>query len=114
MVEVQLFVGNLPCGVSEEELRGLLGRVGEIRSVCIPLDRLTGRSRGFALVEVASEMDAREIVREFNGYVLDLRRLRVEPVREPETAYLPKYRVRPRIMGRPAVRTHRPERSPSR
>ena len=114
MVGARLFVGNLHHGVSEEELRGLLGRVGEIRSVYIPLDRLTGRSRGFALVEVASEKDAREIVREFNGYVLDLRRLRVEPVREPETAYVPKYRVRPRIKGRPAVRPHRPERSPGR
>jgi len=99
MVGARLFVGNLPYGVSEEELRGLLQRVGEIRSVYIPRDRLTGRSRGFALVEVASEMDAREIVREFNGYVLDLCRLRVEPVREPETAYVPKYRVRPRIKG---------------
>ena len=114
MVGGKLFVGDLPYGVSEEELRGLLERVGEIRSVYIPLDRLTGRSRGFALVEVASEMDAREIVREFNGYELDLRRLRVEPVREPETAYVPKYRVRPRITGRPAVRPHRPERSPGR
>ena len=103
MVGARLFVGNLPYGVSEEELRGLLQRVGEIRSVYIPRDRLTGRSRGFALVEVASEMDAREIVREivreFNGFVLDLRRLRVEPVREPEAAYVPKYRVRPRIKG---------------
>ena len=99
MVGARLFVGNLPYGVSEEELRGLLERVGEIRSVYIPLDRLTGRSRGFALVEVASEMDAREIVREFNGYVLDLCRLCVEPVREPGTAYVPKYRVRPRIKG---------------
>src|SRR3970282_1694768 len=99
MVGARLFVGNLPYGVSEEELRGLLERVGEIRSVYIPLDRLTGRPRGFALVEVASEMDAREIVREFNGYVLDLRRPRVEPLRYPETAYVPKYRVRPRIKG---------------
>ena len=114
MVEVQLFVGNLPYGVSEEGLRELLGRVGEIRSVHIPLDRLTGRSRGFALVEAASEMDAREIVREFNGYVLDARPLRVEPVRKPEAAYVPKYRVRPRITGRPRARPHRPERSPGR
>ena len=114
MVGARLFVGNLPHGVNEEGLRGLLERVGEIRSVYIPLDRQTGRSRGFALVEVASEKDAREIVRELNGYVLDLRRLRVEPVREPETAYVSKYRVRPRIKGRPAVRPHRPERSPGR
>ena len=114
MVGARLFVGNLHHGVSEEALRGLLGRVGEIRSVYIPLDRLTGRSRGFALVEVPSENDAREIVREFNGYLLDTRRLRVEPVRQPETAYAPKYGVRPRITGRPAVRQHRPERSPGR
>ena len=114
MVGVRLFVGNLPPGVSEERLRELLERVGEIRSVYIPLDRQTGRPRGFALVEVASEKDAREVVREFNGYLMDARPLRVEPVREPETAYAPKYAVRPRIAGRPAVRPHRPERSPGR
>jgi len=114
MVGARLFVGNLPHGVNEEGLRGLLERVAEIRSVYIPLDRQTGRSRGFALVEVASGKDAREVVREFNGYVMDARPLRVEPVREPEAAYVPRYRPRPRTKGRPAVRPHRPERSPGR
>jgi len=114
MVGARLFVGNLPYGVSEERVRELLERVGEIRSVYIPLDRQTGRSRGFALVEVASEKDGREIVREFDGYVLDARPLRVEPVREREAAYAARYAVRPRIAGRPAVRPHRPERSPGR
>jgi RNA recognition motif-containing protein len=114
MAGVTLFVGNLPHEVREQQLRALLERAGDIRSVSIPLDRLTGRSRGFALVEVASETEAREIVRQFNGYVLDTRRLRVEPVREPHAGYAPRYGVRPRIRGRPAVRPHRPERSPGR
>jgi len=114
VVGVTLFVGNLPREVGEVRLRTLLGGVADIRSVSIPLDRLTGRPRGFALVEVTSHMEAREIVRQFNGYLLDTRRLRVEPVREPQGGYAPNYRGRPRIRGRPAPRQRRPERSPGR
>lgn len=114
MVEVQLFVGNLPYSVTSSQLRELLSRVAEVTRVTVPTERVTGRSRGFALVEVASEKDAREIVRKFNGYILDARPLRVEPVREPERPYVPRYRARPGVKGRPAVRPHRPERSPGR
>jgi RNA recognition motif-containing protein len=114
VVEVQLFVGNLPHSVTSSQLRELLSRVATVATVTVPTERLTGRSRGFALVEVASEQDAREIVRKFNGYILDGRPLRVEPVRAPERPYVPRYRARPRAKGRPALRPHRPERSPGR
>ena len=114
MVGVRLFVGNLSYAIGEEGLRDLLSPVGDIRAVTIPRDRVTHRPRGFALVDVAGEADAREIVRKFNGYPLDGRPLRVEEAREPEAVYIPKYRARPGVKGRPDIRPHRPERSPGR
>lgn len=114
MVGVRLFVGNLPFAITEEDLRDLLSRVGDVRAVSIPLDRLTHRSRGFALVDVAGGADAREIIREFNGYVLDTRALRVELAREPEPLRVPKYRPLTRRKGRPELRPRRPGRSPTR
>ena len=116
MAEVQLFVGNVPGDVSSSQLRELLSRVATVTAVFVPTDRITGKPRGFAIVEVPSVADAREIAREFNGYILDGRRLRVEaaPERRKEAAYRPKYRVRSAPKGRPELRQHRPERSPGR
>ena len=116
MAEVQLFVGNVPDDVSSSQLRELLSRVTTVTAVFVPTDRITGKPRGFAIVEVPTEADAREIAREFNGYILDGRRLRVEaaPERRKEAAHRPKYRVRSAPKGRPALRQHRPERSPGR
>src|SRR3990172_11524464 len=116
MPEVQLFVGNVPDDVSSSQLRELLSRVATVTAVFVPTDRLTAKPRGFAIVEVPTEADAREIAREFNGYILDGRRLRVEAAPQPrkEAAYRPKYRVRSAPKGRPELRQHRPERSPGR
>ena len=116
MLEVQLFVGNVPYDVSSSQLHELLSRVATVTAVFVPTDRLTGKPRGFAIVEVPSEADARQIAREFNGYILDGRRLRVEaaPERRKEAEYRPKYRVRSAPKGRPEPRRHRPERSPGR
>jgi nucleolin len=116
MPEVQLFVGNVPYDVSSSRLLELLSRVATVTAVFVPTDPLTGKPRGFAIVEVPTEADARDIAREFNGYILGGRRLRVEAAPEPrkETAYRPKYRVRSAPRGRPDLRRHRPERSPGR
>jgi RNA recognition motif-containing protein len=116
MPEVQLFVGNVPGDVSSSQLRELLSRVATVTAVFVPTDRLTGKPRGFAIVEVPSEADAREIAREFNGYILDGRRLRIEaaPERRMEAAYRPKYGGRFAPKRRPEPRRHRPERSPGR
>ena len=115
MVGVRLFVGNLPYAISERELRELLGRIGAVTSVSMPTDRLTGRPRGFAFVDVPSESDAREMIRQFDGSLLDNRRLRVRHAEEREVVHAPaKYRYHYAPKGRPDVRPHRPERSPGR
>ena len=116
MLEVHLFVGNVPYDVTSSRLHELLSRVATVTAVFVPTDRLTGKPRGFAIVELATEADAREIAREFNGYILDGQRLRVEaaPERRKEAEHRPKYRVRSAPKGRPEPRRQRPERSPGR
>lgn len=110
---VKLFVGNLSYDVEEQELRSLLQRAGRVTDVYMPLDRVTHRRRGFAMVEVSTESDARQIIREFNGYSLRGRPMRVDLARERETVAPPaKYRYLYPQRGRPEPRPRRPERSP--
>ena len=52
MPEVQLFVGNVPYDVTSSQLHELLSRVATVTAVFVPTDRLTGKPRGFAIVEV--------------------------------------------------------------
>jgi RNA recognition motif-containing protein len=102
---VKLFVGNLPYDVDERELTGLLQRAGRITDVYMPLDRLTQRRRGFAMVQVSTETEARKIINEFNGYSLRGRRIRVDYARARETPEVPaKYRYLYPAKGRPEPR----------
>lgn len=80
----RLHVGNLPYSVTEHELRQLFSQVGTVLSVYLPVDRLTGRLRGFAFVEMESSTEAEEAIRKFDGYSLDSRSLRVEIAKERE------------------------------
>ena len=119
MVGVHVFVRNLPDSVGEAELRELLSRVCDVRAVSFR--GAARRPHASALVDVAGEADAREIIREFNGYVLDAHRLHVEMAREPAIrAYLPAPEPVSRrstvggLKGRAQDRPHRPERSPGR
>ena len=116
MVAARLFVGNLPYSASEQTLRDLFGQAGSVTSVFVPKDRLTGRPRGFAFVDMGSEAGAREAVRRFDGYALDARRLRVSPAQEREARRpsFPGYREPVGGRGRPGGRPRRPERSPGR
>ena len=112
---VKLFVGNLSFDVDEAELQALLVRAGRVRDVYMPLDRVTQRRRGFAMVEVMTDADAKDIIREFNGYPLRGRPLRIDHAREREAPAVPaKYRYLYPPKGRPEVRPRRPERSPAR
>ncbi len=116
MVAVRLFVGNVPYSASEQTLRDLFGQAGSVTSVFVPTDRLTGRPRGFAFVEMRGEAEAREAVRRFDGYALDARRLRVSPAEEREARRpsFPRYGEPVGGRGRPGERRRRPERSPGR
>ena len=73
----KLYVGNLPYETGETDLQELFGRAGTVESVRVMRDQATGRSRGFAFVEMASEDAARAAIEKFNDHELDGRRLAV-------------------------------------
>jgi RNA recognition motif-containing protein len=80
-MEKKLYVGNLSYKVDEETLRELFAKVGEVQSVKIITDALTGRSRGFGFVEMASEEDAAKAISTLNGTNLIDRALTVNEAR---------------------------------
>jgi RNA recognition motif-containing protein len=74
----KLFVGGLPFSTSTEELGQLFNQVPGVENVAIVTDRDSGRSRGFAFVEMTTSEAADEAVRKFNGTTLGGRTLTVE------------------------------------
>jgi RNA recognition motif-containing protein len=81
----KLFVGNLPFEMGETELRELFASKGSVDSVTVMRDNDTGRSRGFAFVEMGSDEDARKAIAELNAYSVSGRNLTVNEARpKPE------------------------------
>jgi len=73
----RLFVGNLPYQVEENYLQDLFSQAGSVESVRVMRDAETGRARGFAFVEMASEQDAEKAAAQFNQFPLEGRKLTV-------------------------------------
>lgn len=80
----RLFVGNISFHTTESELRSLFEETGEVGSVQIATDRETGRSRGFAFVEMASDEEAEKAIAALNGKEVNGRALNVNEAR-PKT-----------------------------
>lgn len=80
----KLFIGNLAFSASNESLQGIFAQAGDVASVKIITDRDTGRSRGFAFVEMVNEDEATAAIEKFNGYELDGRAISVSEAR-PQT-----------------------------
>jgi cold-inducible RNA-binding protein len=78
----RLFVGNLSFTTSENELRDLFGPLGTIVDVKIVTERETGRSRGFAFVELSSPTEATEAISQLNGRDFGGRTLKVSEAEE--------------------------------
>lgn len=83
-MESKLYVGNLPYSATEEELSQMFGQAGTVTSVAIIKDRETGRSKGFAFVEMATEADAQKAISMLNGQSMGGRDLRVSIARPRE------------------------------
>jgi RNA recognition motif-containing protein len=66
-MSVRLFVGNLPYDATEKELRELFSAVGPLSQVFLPIDRGSGKPRGFAFVEFNDPGQAQEAIRRFNN-----------------------------------------------
>ena len=81
---VRLFIGNLPYTATEAELREHLSSVGVPTSVVLPVDRETGRPRGFAFVDYADRAVAEEAIRKFDQAPFKGRGLAVSEARPRE------------------------------
>jgi cold-inducible RNA-binding protein len=83
-MSVRLFIGNLPYTATEAELREHLSSVGLPTSVVLPVDRETGRPRGFAFVDYADRAVAEEAIRKFDQAPFKGRGLAVSEARPRE------------------------------
>ena len=71
----RLYVGNLPYTTGEAELQELFSKSGTVESVRVMRDAATGRARGFAFVEMATDEEAQKAASEFNQYQMGGRAL---------------------------------------
>jgi RNA recognition motif-containing protein len=81
---MNIYVGNLSYGMSEQELRDAFSAYGDVASVKILTDRETGRSRGFGFVEMPNQSEGEAAITQLNGKELSGRVLRVNEARPRE------------------------------
>ena len=76
-MEVKIYVGNLSYQTTEEDLRTLFAKAGQVASVALIKDRDTGNSKGFAFVEMTTQAEAQKAISMLNGFNLEDRELKV-------------------------------------
>jgi len=76
-MDKKLYVGNLSYNTTDEKLRALFAEYGEIESINVITDRDTGRPRGFAFVEMATQEAAEASIAGLDGKMVDEREIKV-------------------------------------
>lgn len=77
----KLYVGNLPYETTEQDLQTLFEQAGQVETVQVMRDRDTGRARGFAFVEMASDAEAQSAIASLNEQPFGGRNLTVNEAR---------------------------------
>jgi cold-inducible RNA-binding protein len=80
----KLYVGNLAFQTTSQELQELFAQAGTVESASVVEDRMTGRSRGFAFVEMSSQEEATAAIDQFNGKEVGGRALKVNEAKPRE------------------------------
>ena len=83
-MSTKLYVGNLAFQTTSQELQQLFGQAGTVQSASVVEDRDTGRSRGFAFVEMSTQDEATSAIEQFNGKEIDGRFLKVNEAKPRE------------------------------
>lgn len=78
---MNIYVGNLPYLITEEELQKLFSEYGSVDKVNIIKDSYTQESKGFGFVEMEKQADAEEAIKKLNGSMLNGRNLKVNQAR---------------------------------
>lgn len=83
-MSTKLYVGNLAFQTTSQDLQDLFAQAGTVQSASIVEDRETGRSRGFAFVEMSSNAEAAAAIDQFNGKEIGGRALKVNEAKPRE------------------------------
>ena len=83
-MSTKLYVGNLSFDTTDQDLRDVFAEIGTVESTNIIEDRDTGRSRGFAFVEMSSQEEAQNAISELDGKEVDGRNLKVNEAKPRE------------------------------
>jgi RNA recognition motif-containing protein len=83
-MSTKLYVGNLGFQTTSQELQQLVAQVGTVQSASVVEDRDTGRSRGFAFVEMSTQEEATSAIEQFNGKEVGGRTLKVNEAKPRE------------------------------
>jgi RNA recognition motif-containing protein len=81
---VTIYVGNLSFQASEEDVREIFGEYGTVSRVSLPMDRETGRKRGFAFVDLSSDAEEDAAIAELDGAEWMGRELKVNKAKPRE------------------------------
>jgi len=84
---MNIYVGNLSYKVDEYELKDVFSEYGEVTSVKIITDKYSGKSRGFAFVEMSGDDEARAAIKELNGAEVDSRSIIVNEAKPKRTDF---------------------------
>lgn len=80
----KLYVGGLPYSTTNEELKDVFSKAGEVSSATVIIDKMSGRSRGFGFVEMTNDADADKAIEMFNDKELGGRKILVNEARPME------------------------------
>ncbi len=78
---MNIYVGNLPYSLSEEDLKAAFSQFGEVSSASIIMDRMSGQSKGFGFVEMPDNSEADEAIKALNESALNGRNIKVNQAR---------------------------------
>jgi RNA recognition motif-containing protein len=81
---MNIYVGNLPWSLSDDDLQELFTEYGEVTNASIVADRDTGRSKGFGFVDMPDQSAGEMAVESLNGKTVDGRDIRVNEARKKE------------------------------
>lgn len=84
----RLYIGNLPLSMTQDALEQLVAAKGDVLNLRLVTEPYSGKSRGFAFVEMRRNEDARKAIQELNGLVIEGRNLTVNEARpQPQASH---------------------------
>ena len=91
--DMNIYVGNLPYNLTDDDLRSAFSQFGEVSSVNIITDKFSGQSKGFGFVEMPNNSEADEAIKVLNGSALKGRSIKVNQAkpREERVSRKPRY-----------------------